>query len=270
MSSIGINKLVKFLNGLFPEEKAEEWDNVGFEIEEVYNLKNVDTVSNIIVCMDITSEVIDYAIEKNSSFIITRHPFFFKDIPNDSLENKGLKNKYKQEILKKAIEHSIQFYSIHTNYDWSKYQIAFNILDSKIKIKEFVKYEDSNGLFRIKSKNKIKKIDLINKIKGIYKSEKVNININSDNDQIIDEFFICSGAAGSLMVDKDLKNITYITGEVKWNEWIFANQNNNTLIEVGHYMENIFIRDIKEKLEKEFKDCVKIYDFDIKNQFKSF
>jgi putative NIF3 family GTP cyclohydrolase 1 type 2 len=72
------------------------------------------------------------------------------------------------------------------------------------------------------------------------------------------------------MKEHGLKNCTYVTGEAKWSDFIYAKENGINLIIVGHYMENYFIDDIQTKITKTFGEELDCFSFDIKNMWMIF
>jgi putative NIF3 family GTP cyclohydrolase 1 type 2 len=80
MKQINASQLYSYLNDLFPQSSAAEWDKVGFQIPEVFGTPQQDKLQNVVICLDVTSEVVEYAIEKKSNLIISRHPFIFNEI----------------------------------------------------------------------------------------------------------------------------------------------------------------------------------------------
>jgi dinuclear metal center YbgI/SA1388 family protein len=95
-----------YMNEFAPINLAEDWDNVGLLIGS-----SNSEVKRALVCLDVTSEVADEAIEQNIDIIISHHPFIFKGLkrinPDDS----------KGKVIYKLIKNNIHVYSSHTNLD---------------------------------------------------------------------------------------------------------------------------------------------------------
>lgn len=261
MPKIKVNNLIKYLNDIFPQVTAAEWDKVGFQIEEVYNLPSQDEIYTVVVCLDVTKEVIEKAIELKSNFIISRHPFLF-----NSLEEE-LKNPAKRRMRNLLIEHEIQVFSIHTNYDCSVSQNIIELLSTQFNIKKVEKVGETNEGYKINLLNDVTLKELVDKMKFIFGRKQANLTKNIDLEKFIKKFYLTTGSGASTMSYLELENEVFITGEAKWDQWLYADQNNIDLITVGHYMENHFIDDIKNKLLKTFNDDLKICAFDIKNTF---
>ncbi|WP_347938153.1 Nif3-like dinuclear metal center hexameric protein [Mycoplasma feriruminatoris] len=253
-----LDNITTYLNKLFNPKKASIWDHVGYQFE-YKKLENIN-ISNVLICLDLTNECLDFAINNKIELIITRHPFIFNEL---KIENK---NPVKKQMIKKLNKHKILVFSIHTNYDSSINQNLIDILKTKLNItlfKKFGKDKESNIFYLDK---KITINDLVNNLKEVFNLDHIRLNKQINLKTNIKSFYLTSGSGASSMVENFLTDCVFVTGEVKWDQWIYANSNNVNLIEIGHYAENHFINDLKNKLETQFKD-LKIISYDIKNQF---
>ncbi|AKX33953.1 Nif3-like dinuclear metal center hexameric protein [Spiroplasma litorale] len=263
MTKIKTNVLINYLNDLFPKYLEAEWDKAGFQLEEVYNMKSQDEISGIVICLDVTKDVVDYAIEVNANLIISRHPFIFNDIEIE------LKNKNKKLIYDLLVEKEIQIFSVHTNYDNSSNQGLVSLLETQFNIKSSNIIGENEKYFEIEFLREMQASEITEKLIFIFGSSNPLITDNFNLEKEFIKFYIATGSAGNIIKDMNLKDIFYVTGEAKWNEWLYANQNNVSMLTLGHYMENYFIDDIQNKILKTFNE-LKVLTFDIKNQFKRF
>ena len=101
-----IKRIVNFIEELAPKKYAMDWDNVGLQLGS-----NNDTVSRVLVCLDVTEAVLHEAIEGKIDLIISHHPLIFKPIKN------VLKDNPLGSLIYKAIQHNIALYCGHTNID---------------------------------------------------------------------------------------------------------------------------------------------------------
>jgi len=101
-----IRQVTEQLEYYAPLSLQESYDNAGLI------LGHPDTeVTAILLCIDVTEEVVDEAIAKGCNLIISHHPLIFS----------GLKringNSYLERTIIKAIKNDIAVYSSHTNMD---------------------------------------------------------------------------------------------------------------------------------------------------------
>ncbi|QRN86454.1 Nif3-like dinuclear metal center hexameric protein [Clostridia bacterium] len=101
-----IKSIVQTIEEIAPTHLKESWDHVGLMVGELEQ-----EVESALFAMDITDEIIDEAISKRHSLIVTHHPFLFKALQNiDYGTSKG-------RMIRKLIKHDIAVYSAHTNFD---------------------------------------------------------------------------------------------------------------------------------------------------------
>jgi len=72
-----IRKITELLESFAPTQLAYEWDNVGLLLGEMDS-----EVSNILLALEVTPSVADYAVENRFDLIITHHPLFFRPLAN--------------------------------------------------------------------------------------------------------------------------------------------------------------------------------------------
>ena len=70
-----VSKISEILNDWMPTSIAEDFDNVGLIVGNPESL-----VTNILITLDTTSEVIDEAIKKDCNLIISYHPIIFNGL----------------------------------------------------------------------------------------------------------------------------------------------------------------------------------------------
>lgn len=101
-----VNDIIKKFEELIPTYLAEKWDNVGLQVGTLQRSCN-----GILTCLDVTADVIDYAIAQNLNLIVSHHPLIFNGIKKLDTKN------YLGSIIEKAIKNDITIYSAHTNLD---------------------------------------------------------------------------------------------------------------------------------------------------------
>jgi dinuclear metal center YbgI/SA1388 family protein len=101
-----IKDLIVHLESLFPPEYQENYDNSGFLAGNM-----LSEVKAVMVCLNVTEDVIDEAIAKNCNLIISHHPLIFsglKKITGSSLV---------ERLVEQVIRSNMAVYAIHTNAD---------------------------------------------------------------------------------------------------------------------------------------------------------
>lgn len=101
-----IREITSYLENIAPLAYQEDYDNSGLLTG------NPDTeVSNVLISLDCTENVVQEAIDTRCNLIIAHHPIIFRGLK--SLTGKN----YIERTIIKAIKNDIAIYAIHTNLD---------------------------------------------------------------------------------------------------------------------------------------------------------
>ncbi len=111
-----IKNFVSALEGFAPLPLQEGYDNAGLQI----GLTDVEA-AGALLCLDVTEEIIDEAIELGYNLIVSHHPLIFKGLK--SLTGKN----YIEKCIIKAIKNDIAIYAAHTNLDNIFYGVNYKI-----------------------------------------------------------------------------------------------------------------------------------------------
>ncbi|WP_425380438.1 Nif3-like dinuclear metal center hexameric protein [Spiroplasma endosymbiont of Stenodema calcarata] len=242
-----IKKLYQQIESDFSLATAAKWDYSGYQYGNKHN-----TVSGILVSLDLTTEVIKAAIAKKANVIITHHPFCF------GKKKMWQQIEYKQEILKQLKQSEISVYALHTNYDGLLNELILQELNSQ-KIISF-----PNDPFTKIGYVTLTADEIITKLKTIFKIETVQHNLTNCYQSII-TVALAAGAGGDVISKINGKEVDlFITGEVKWDQWILANEKQLAVVCFNHYMEDFFSIAFAGYLRRKFPTLA-ITDYHIKN-----
>jgi dinuclear metal center YbgI/SA1388 family protein len=117
------DKIIKIIEDWAPKSIAWEKDNVGLQVGSLRR-----EVKNILLCLDVDEKVVDEANRKNCNLIISHHPVLFR-----SLKKLDTDKDKKSRIIEKLIKKDITLYSAHTNLDFIKDGVSFQ-LAKKLKL----------------------------------------------------------------------------------------------------------------------------------------
>lgn len=110
-------EVLKYLEEWAPKGIAWEKDNVGLQIGDPDS-----KIKNIMLSLDLTDQVIDQAAKKNCNLIITHHPIFYRPINKLNFLTDSISKK-----IEKIIKKNINLYSAHTNLDFTKDGVSFQL-----------------------------------------------------------------------------------------------------------------------------------------------
>jgi dinuclear metal center YbgI/SA1388 family protein len=101
-----VQDIVTVLEALAPTALQESWDNSGLLTGRMDQV-----VTGVLVCLDVTPQVLEEAIRRGCNFVLSHHPPFFSGMKRFSGES------FQEKILVGAIRNDIILYACHTNLD---------------------------------------------------------------------------------------------------------------------------------------------------------
>lgn len=111
------DRIVKIIEDWAPKQIAWEKDNVGLQVGSLRR-----EISNILLCLDVNEKVVDEAIKRKCNLIISHHPLLFR-----SLKKLDIDKDNGSRIIEKLIKKDITLYSAHTNLDFTKEGVSFQL-----------------------------------------------------------------------------------------------------------------------------------------------
>lgn len=218
-----VNDVLEYLNEKAPLDTAESYDNVGLLVG------GGDTeVKGVCCCLDITHDVIKEAVDKDANLIVSHHPVIFG----------GLKTVPEWSAVTDLIRNNIAAIALHTNFDIAE----DGVNDTLVELLEF----QSAGVLEITRGDKgfgaVCDIALEYSPKALaeYCREKLLLDgvRYSRKPNSIKRIAVCCGGG----VDSNVMQIArekgcdaIISGDIKHNFWIEAENCGMTLIDAGHF-----------------------------------
>lgn len=240
-----VDDIIAYLDSLYPFDLQEKWDNSGYLVES-----NADEVFVVILALDITNEVIDEAGDKGANLIISHHPVIFDARKRISLN----------DPVYRLIEYGIGALCLHTNLDianggtngvilW-KLMEKFSISKAPEQLEEIGGGYGLGWIVTLDEPVSAEEMGIA--LKEMFGCEYVRASLNSSKQ--LTKVAFCSGSGGSelqLALDKGCDAL--ITGDIKHNLWIDANNYDIALFDCGHFhTENIVLTELRRVLEERF------------------
>ena len=101
-----IKDIIREIELYAPLPLQESFDNAGVQVGDVNQ-----EVTGALLCLDVTEEVIDEAIEESCNLIIAHHPLAFRSFKSLTGRN------YIERCMMKACKYDLVVYAAHTNLD---------------------------------------------------------------------------------------------------------------------------------------------------------
>nr|WP_298057233.1 Nif3-like dinuclear metal center hexameric protein [uncultured Lachnoanaerobaculum sp.] len=250
------SEIFEYLTNLYPLELAMDWDNSGFLIG-----RSDKEVKNVLVVLDITNEVLEYARAKDIDLIVSHHPIIFSALKR--VTDETLLGNYILKILK----NDICVISMHTNFDIAKGGMA-DICSERLGLSNTCVFERINvcdeeelGIGKIGDLKKDMSLDeLIKLVKTKFDLSHVSVfgreNINSNIRRVA-----ISPGSGKGMYKYAVKRAdVLITGDITHHDGLDAANDGVCIIDATHYgLEHLFIEKVKSDLIK--LDKINVFEY---------
>jgi len=220
------------LNKLADVKLAEDWDNVGLLLGN-----NNNEVNKVLVCLDVTTDVVEEAIANNVNLIVSHHPLIFK--PLKSLD---FTSDFKSRIIRDLIKNDISVISFHTNLDSATLGLN-DYLAKLLKLEDIQVLFEHNldntaGLGRIgKLEKSLAFSDFIKYVKEKYSLETVSAVIGDEKE--ISTVALLGGSGADFLYTLPEEVDVYLTGDVGYHAALDAIEMKKNIIDIGHYAESL-------------------------------
>ena len=245
---MNLNFFLEFLENHFPSKYAMPGDKIGLQVHS-----GKSEIENLLVCYEVTPEVIGEALWNKADTILTFHPLIFHPL------QQILQNDRVGKLVSLLILHKISLISLHTRFD--VYEFGTSFLFAKelgLSIEKFLLPNQENEKFGMgiigKFENALPVDVFLDKVYNITKSP---LRFAKNNSQKIQRVGIVGGS-GTSFLDAALENSldAMITADASYHTF-HAIKGKIALIDAGHYETEQFIVPalagfLQENLENEF------------------
>lgn len=230
-----VKNIYDYINSIAPFSQQEEWDNSGFLVGEYRK-----QVNSVVLALDCTREVVEYAKSVNADLLITHHPVIFNSVK--SIE--------KDTALYELISNDIAVISAHTSYD----KAVGGINDTLAELLELDNTKTlPNGYLVVgELKSEMSIDDFAQFVSNALDCHGLRY---TDTDRLIKKVCVAGGACSEFMQDAIDNADCFVTGDLKYHEMLDASEKGFAVISAGHFeTENLPFLKLKERLEGIFTD----------------
>jgi len=110
-------EVIKHIEEWAPKAIAWDRDNVGLQVGTASR-----KIKNVMLSLDLNENVIKQALIKKCNFIITHHPLLFNPLTKIDTESDAT-----SKLVEKLIKNNMTLYSAHTNLDFTKDGVSFQL-----------------------------------------------------------------------------------------------------------------------------------------------
>ena len=227
-----INDIVGFAEAIAPFGTADEWDNIGLLAGS-----GDAEVSDVLLALDITADVVNEAKEKGAQLIISHHPVIFEPLRN-------IEPGTAPYLLAK---YDIAALCLHTNLD--RAQLGVNTqLAKALGLKNTTLYPDD--YIMVGEPEKTMTADGF----AAFIKERLGAPSIRYTDGSVSLVAVSSGGGGGgVELYREYGFDAFVTGEMKHHNFNFAVERGIAAFDAGHYpTENVVIKPLRDMLAERF------------------
>ena len=215
-------RLTSIMNNWAPEDTAEQWDNVGLQLDV-----NQD-INRCASALEINMDTWESIKSQDYQMVITHHPLIFDPVRSLSY------GRWTDEVIMHMVANDMGLYVAHTNLDKAIGGVNDRLVQQyRLRIAEEKPIRDDFG-------------------KIVYLSRSIDIMDLQDsvpvmNQYVPDELDIktvafCAGSGKSFVRDVIEQNVNcYVTGELGYHDIQLLRQQGIAVLLLGHYESELFV-----------------------------
>ena len=242
-----IRRIVDALETLAPLAYQEDYDNAGLQVGLID-----DEVTGVLLCLDITEDIVAEAVSKGCNLVVSHHPLIFRPLKRVTDAT------WQQRCVMEAVRHGIALYSAHTNLDNARDGVNHRIA-SMIGLHDLEWIEEkpapgdccgSGVIGNLPAPEKAE--DFLARLKGLF---GVQCLMHTDPSGLTLRRVALCGGAGSFLTDAARAKGAdcFITGEMSYHH--FFDADGMLLVAMGHYQSEQFTKDLlRDYLAGQFPD----------------
>lgn len=257
-NQITVRDIAKELEVFAPLPLQESYDNAGLQVGNPSA-----EVHAVLLCLDVTTDVLEEAVRRKCDLIVSHHPLIFKGLKSLTGADET------QRIAMQALATGVAIYSAHTNLDstWNgvSHEMAHMLGVSDIEVLDPIPGIQHAGLGVIGNITPTPTLELLRRIK-----EKFNVDClrySSQSKQIVVKRVALCGGSGASLIKKALDSGAdlYVTGDVKYHD--FTGYGGEIVIaDIGHYESELCSMQIFSRIIRQaYPDLVVYFSEDQKD-----
>lgn len=222
-----VQDIASVIEEFAPLPLQEDYDNAGLQVG--FRDRHV---SAVMLCLDVTDEVLEEAIRRKCDMIVSHHPLIFRGLKNLTGADDT------QRIAIRALEAGVAIYSAHTNLDstWNgvSHEMAHMLGVTGIEVLSPRAGDPRAGLGVIGDIEPTPKLEFLRKIKEKFGVKALRYSTQSPA-LVIKRVALCGGSGASLIRDAIRAGADlYVTGDVKYHDFTTYGLD-MVIADIGHY-----------------------------------
>ena len=237
-TDLTVRRVYEWIDALAPFETCESWDNSGLLAGSMEQ-----SVAGVYCALDVSSRVIEDALEKGCDLLVTHHPILFggrKNLREDDEEGR---------MLCRLVREKIAVISAHTNFDKAVGGVN-DVLARKLGIQAPMPIEgDEEGFVRIGAIEPMTLGAFVRKVKDTLGDA---VRAYGDAEQTVKTIAVCGGAGGEFaLLALQAGADAYVTGEMRYHDSLDLAQRGFATLQAGHdATEKIAVSALRDEIAK--------------------
>lgn len=229
MQHTTIHDVIRAIENVFPPHYQEDYDNTGLQLGDTAR-----SCSGVLVCVDVTTDIIDEARQNGCNLIVAHHPLIFH--PLKRITSVGRVD----NAICQAIKDDIAIYACHTSADntplvgvsWKMGQML-GLSDIQV-----LEHRDNTNIGSGIVGNLPQPLScrqLVEKVKATFHAPVARCSALTPADALISRIALCGGAGSFLLptaIDSGAQ--AFIASDCKHNNFI-DHAKSIFLIDIGHF-----------------------------------
>lgn len=251
-SQVTVKDIADTIEAFAPRELQESYDNAGLQVGDPGM-----QVSGILLCLDVTEEVVAEAIERKCNMIVSHHPLLFRGLKQITGATP------QQRIVAEALTKGIAIYSAHTNLDSAcegvSYEIGHILGLTDMRPLEPRPGDEHVGLGVFGTIDPVPAKEFLRRVKERFDVRCLRYSAGSPQ-LVVRRVAVCGGSGASLIQRAiECKADVIVTGDVKYHD--FTDWGDRILIaDIGHYESEVCSRKMLSAIIREsYPNCQTLF-----------
>ena len=248
--AVSLKSAVEVFEKLWPVSLAEDWDVVGLVSGSTHQ-----EIKSVLLTVDVTSEVVDYAKQVGADLIFAHHPMLLRGVTSIAEDTT------KGKVLSELVRSNIAVYAAHTNADSVETGTsaviakALGLINSRPLSQSAM---PTQGIGQIGDIGSMTLGELASKLNDLLPPTATGVRVAGPFDRKVSKVALCAGAGDSYsLLALDQGADVFITSDLKHHnsqeilELAKARNVDFALIDISHWAaEFVWLETAKKELEE--------------------
>lgn len=236
-----IKEIIDALERFAPLPLQESYDNAGLQV----GLTEAE-VSGVLLCLDVTEEVIQEAVDLGCNMIVAHHPLLFRGLKRVTDATQV------ERCVCMAIRNNVAIYAAHTNLDNAEDGVNYRMAEKLGLVDVQIMHPSTtvvNGVRRQYGSGVIgylpvpeDSLAFLQRVKDVFRVECLQHN------ELLRKPIQCvalCGGAGAFLIDEAIscEADAFLTGEIGYHQF-FGHEQEIQIAAMGHYQSEQYTKEI--------------------------